>query len=738
MSNYLRNQICRYFNTKEGCWYGDNCRFLHIPNKKPPCKFDNLTIGCCYGENCHFSHDRTSFKSIDNNDHIHNNHYDSMELIKGLLKANLKLNEFTGTNNNNVIQSSILNKKQEKTIENSLDLIQDKKNTNLISNHDQPSNQNVSIYLQEDHNIQAESSNSSNIRNLVTTTNKTTYSESSLPCSASHDDDGDGDYSIKANSTLNYLCTNKHPINQTVKEDSQNSVTSTVVCDHLNDLSNEKNQLLCGSCSQVVVRRPNENDCTLLKNHYLEYFLDKEGDHVKYVKIRAELEYGQIFWCKTCILIFEKPWSLFQHMADKAKRCKIQKFERKESHFDWLDNVAGLMAGYDLGLFNATKLKVDLRNLLTDQHTIEEELETAAGTVAIMKWLNLFINPWRLQQREVMRKIEQLNRQILRRVNLSLKTGYSSYSRRAALPPARVSLSTTSCQTNETYCDTVDSLSSTPTSAVTVNDFSLCLKNNLPSETCNNGYSSESTCSGSVELDNCVALSKENIKEESDEWNKLSEDQLCCIEDKEYPLCKPLVEKQIETEISTAGVFEEVSPTTADIKSNITQDSKMELDRIVEIINSNNTNCADTMSLLNNSSASEYYRKESVCVPICRGEMSNNCTTVNPKHLKEPFRSQRFGRNSWAFASGHNSLYRSYHNDIRRNLNRIYHKINVTPNYGINNFDPLSFSASLDFNFNFTDDEIEELISQWTKHWCNKASDALAILRGDVDHLLDP
>ncbi|VDO97427.1 unnamed protein product [Schistosoma mattheei] len=159
----------------------------------------------------------------------------------------MKLNEFTGTNNNSVIQSSILNKKQEKTIGNSLDFIQDKKNTNLISNHDQPSNQNVSIYLQEEHNIQAESSNSSNTRNLVTTTNKTNYSESSLPFSACHDDgDGDGDCSIKANSTLNYLYTNKHSINQTVKGNSRNGVTSTIVCEQLNDLSNEKNQLLCG------------------------------------------------------------------------------------------------------------------------------------------------------------------------------------------------------------------------------------------------------------------------------------------------------------------------------------------------------------------------------------------------------------------------------------------------------------------------------------------------------------
>lgn len=79
---------------------------------------------------------------------------------------------------------------------------------------------------------------------MVTTTNKINYSESSLPCSACHDDDGD--CSIKANSTLNYLYTNKHSVNQTVKGNSRNGVTSTIVCEQLNDLCNEKNQLLCG------------------------------------------------------------------------------------------------------------------------------------------------------------------------------------------------------------------------------------------------------------------------------------------------------------------------------------------------------------------------------------------------------------------------------------------------------------------------------------------------------------
>lgn len=51
-----------------------------------------------------------------------------------------------------------------------------------------------------------------------------------------------------------------------------------------------------------------------------------------------------MYWCKTCILIFEKPWSLFQHMADKAKGSKVQRWDKK-IHLDWLDTVAGLLAG---------------------------------------------------------------------------------------------------------------------------------------------------------------------------------------------------------------------------------------------------------------------------------------------------------------------------------------------------------------------------------------------------------
>nr|DAA34915.1 TPA_inf: C3H-zinc finger-containing protein 1 [Schmidtea mediterranea] len=211
-------------------------------------------------------------------------------------------------------------------------------------------------------------------------------------------------------------------------------VNNTPVSEVTIDFSKESNianeiEVHCGSCKRLLDKQNNESYCNILKDHYLESFLDKEGDHVKYVKFKAALDPGQMYWCKTCILIFEKPWSLFQHMADKAKGNKVQRWEKK-IHLDWLDTVAGLMAGYDLGLFSLGKLRNDLRNLLADQHTIEEEMEVAAVTAAaMMQWLNpaTIGNPWRLQQREMMRKIEQLNRQMYRKggrgVNWGLLTG---------------------------------------------------------------------------------------------------------------------------------------------------------------------------------------------------------------------------------------------------------------------------------------------------------------------------
>lgn len=92
--------------------------------------------------------------------------------------------------------------------------------------------------------------------------------------------------------------------------------------------------------------------------------MDKEGDHVKCVKLKAALEPGQMYWCKSCILIFEKPWSLFQHMADKAKGAKVQRWEKK-AHLDWIDSVAGLIAG-TLNYFLAFHVRLHFVGGFTD------------------------------------------------------------------------------------------------------------------------------------------------------------------------------------------------------------------------------------------------------------------------------------------------------------------------------------------------------------------------------------
>ncbi|VEL24995.1 unnamed protein product [Protopolystoma xenopodis] len=128
---------------------------------------------------------------------------------------------------------------------------------------------------------------------------------------------------------------------------------SIQIISEMNSLQIDQNEvqaeteIFCGSCKRVLERHGNESYCTILRDHYLECFLEKEGEHVKSVKSKAALEPGQMYWCKSCVLLFEKPWSLFQHMADKARGTKVQRWEKK-LHLDWIDSVSGLMAGKNL------------------------------------------------------------------------------------------------------------------------------------------------------------------------------------------------------------------------------------------------------------------------------------------------------------------------------------------------------------------------------------------------------
>eukprot|EP01084_Bolivina_argentea_P303879 524744_1 len=47
---------CRFFNTPNGCGYGNHCRFLHITSDVPICRYFNTPNGCIHGTKCYYKH----------------------------------------------------------------------------------------------------------------------------------------------------------------------------------------------------------------------------------------------------------------------------------------------------------------------------------------------------------------------------------------------------------------------------------------------------------------------------------------------------------------------------------------------------------------------------------------------------------------------------------------------------------------------------------------------------------
>ncbi|KAL5104642.1 hypothetical protein TcWFU_003090 [Taenia crassiceps] len=448
-------------------------------------------------------------------------------------------------------------------------------------------------------------------------------------------------------------------------------------------------QIMCGTCKQILERRGNESYCNLLKDHYLECFLDKEGDHVKCVKLKAALEPGQMYWCKSCILIFEKPWSLFQHMADKAKGAKVQRWEKKV-HLDWIDSVAGLMAGHDLGLFSLMKLRTDLRNLLADQHTMEEEMEAAAvAAAAMVQWLAPISSPWRLHQREMMRKIENLHRQMLRRAGgaaaiarAALTGGSNCFSFLPPSPPGvggrfgpRTFRSTIQQQhQQQPFLESSGDHSNPAPPRLTFRDVD---ENGQPV--------------------NEVGV-KEIVQEEAEKPD------VGVVE--ESGNNEEIVN---ESEFHVAGASGD-HPTACQsyhTKNQQTQDN-------IELENSSiSTNRQDNSNNTNSAAA----------LPCPRGD-----TDVGGRG-----NFGRFGR----------AIGRSFRGGLSL-ANR------TKPlNLGHRHFDrpgPRSVSqpvgqiaspTKLDLNCGFTDDEVEELLCQGIKPWDSEASAALAVLHGEMDHLLN-
>jgi hypothetical protein len=494
----------------------------------------------------------------------------------------------------------------------------------------------------------------------------------------------------------------------------------------------------------------------LLKDHYLECFLDKEGDHVKYVKTKAALEPGQMYWCKSCILIFEKPWSLFQHMADKAKGSKVQRWEKK-IHLDWMDSVAGLMAGYDLGLFSPAKLRIDLRNLLADQHTMEEEMEAAAVTAAaMMQWLAPLSSPWRLQQREMMRKIEQLNRQMLRKANIGLNANGGSYPLRAALTAAP-----TSVVTSPTLNYAAAGRTNTGSLPVTPAPPRIGETATGGVVTINNEGQAERSSRNSPTKSPIITISTEDLPVQSVATELPVTEQIQETERGDSAAVGPLGDSDVPTP-SAAEVDEsngEPQDTTGASGDGLQHNEELSLPKnttesaengereegILDAINTNNTNSSNfsssTTARGDDGGRRVEFKRGTSTTPGQHNYGLTKSTNYGPgiggKSYNDPNRYPLHNRGSRTPNYGHPTApFSGTHRAIHR-ANRMNSTSALPPSRAANSFNPPSFHASLDFNCGFTDDEVEELLSQGIKPWDSEAAAALAVLRGELDHLLD-
>ncbi|TPP39776.1 Zinc finger CCCH domain-containing protein 31 [Fasciola gigantica] len=822
-------KICRYFNTIGGCWYGDSCKFLHIPNKKPPCKFYGSSTGCRYGDSCHFSHDRTPFKSVENYNNAPAEH------MKEAFKENMDPSELSGTNNNNMTQSmaGLVPSGQQAQQSQSLPLLP---TTSQQSGQTQPMTTSSSDLLlsdahryasdlgpslallgKDDHSrcdanhtlTDPATTGAAPLNNnataasalaTVTATSTTPTAEaadtetasvgaSTTPCfqpdgelafgstgmtsanldvnpnsTAANDSMllvmGTGSASISPESPMPISLTRTNQLSADMdvrpvegistsggRMDEGSNYALAPINGRPNGMASDM-EIYCGSCKRTLERRGNESYCTLLKNHYLECFLDKEGDHVKYVKTKAALEPGQMYWCKSCILIFEKPWSLFQHMADKAKGSKVQRWEKK-IHLDWMDSVAGLMAGYDLGLFSPAKLRIDLRNLLADHHTMEEEMEAAAVTAAaMMQWLAPLSSPWRLQQREMMRKIEQLNRQMLRKASHGLNAATGGYPMRAALTAAPMTPSANNPNVTHsinyvpnhrtTHANSMPSIQ--PPARLIDGTSNEKANEEPPTETssgqCQTTESSETTTQGTTSLTSMTNLDPETV-------GPLGDQETVGIGSSDGPSgsndCGSVTGAAgdsllDDSEMKSAKVVTE----TNDIPN---EGSDGSVDSVTAVVDTNNTNSTHSASARGDEVGRRVGDVKRVNPNLLgynyAGPKAFNSTGSIGKGPCESMRYQLRTRGSRAPGYGHPSgTFGTAHRGMHRG-SRLSTGNSGPPSRAANSFNPPSFHASLDLNCGFTDDEVEELLSQGIKPWDSEAAAALAVLRGEMDHLLD-
>ncbi|VDL95568.1 unnamed protein product [Schistocephalus solidus] len=660
-------KICRYFNTLGGCWYGDTCKFLHIPEKRPPCKFfwyvSSLLLDMCSK--------------------------------RQVLKENMDPSNVSGTNNNNMTHPT----------------------SNCLKICDPPSQ------------LTAEKPSA----------DPETAEE--LP-----------EFAEQAVKTVSECPVEDNP-EPIVDEEEKEPVSLHGM--FKKPLPNWNYFGSSGSCKRVLDRRGNESYCNLLKDHYLECFLEKEGDHVKCVKSKAALEPGQMYWCKACILIFEKPWSLFQHMADKAKGTKVQRWERK-IHLDWIDNVAGLMAGKPFGstpfltlatqkdtegLFPApdfpAKLRTDLRTLLADQHTVEEEMEAAAvAAAAMVQWLAPISSPWRLHQREMMRKIENLHRQMLRKAGGAAALARAALTNGSAAPhfslpfgaypfpqgnryPFQLnrgprqngSLVSPTQDVSEAGGSQSPRLVIREVEASTEDEVSTATDAQLSTET------GETVVRASDEPQKVQPRPSESTPRGPIEGETQPSESLDGQED--------LASGEEHVANASGDHMPEFEPrfvgTAIESKSTRFSEHGRRPESTSHLVGSNNTNSVVFSRGDNGSSSSRpphYYSGSKYRNDFTRG------------FDEKPVRGFRNGGGFFSRQRSYGFGSRSFEPSVRQPPSK-------SSSQSVRSMSATNLPTNLDGNWGFTDEEVNELLCQGIKPWDSEASAALAVLHGEMDHLLN-
>ena len=343
------------------------------------------------------------------------------------------------------------------------------------------------------------------------------------------------------------------------------------------------------------------------------------------------------------------------------------------------------------------KLRADLRNLLADQHTMEEEMEAAAvAAAAMVQWLAPISSPWRLHQREMMRKIENLHRQMLRRAGgaaaiarAALAGGSNSFPFLQPSPSglggrfgSRGFRGLIQQPQQHQQSPFLESAGDHPAPAAPRLIFREVDENgasvaevNKDENTSEEGEKSAAHVDKGLE-NNAGAISDSNI----------TTGQECHVAGAsgDHPFARPSHNVKNQ-QIQDFSENESLSLSTS------------------KQANTNNTNSAAAL--------------------LCpRGDIGY-CGRGSFSGFRGNARSLRGGALSASrnktFNSGHRNFVRAWSQSFSQSIH------------------PVTSPTKLDLNCGFTDDEVEELLCQGIKPWDSEASAALAVLHGEMDHLLN-